>query len=92
MPLRQNRVDVSDESVEQAIAIVVGSLRFRMEEKGRESYISDFETVGLITEEYHELIAALISNDDLNVTEELIDIAVGCIFGVASQIEFDRRG
>jgi len=40
--------------------------------------------LGIITEEYYEFVEAVYSNDFNEIREEMIDIAVGCLFGVAS--------
>ena len=56
----------------------------RLNQKGFGTLASKHEILGVITEEYHELIHAIESNVPLEqVQKELRDIAVGCIFGDA---------
>lgn len=55
----------------------------RLRQKGNLSYASIHEILGIIDEEKLELILAVKSNDVQEVVNELFDIAVGCMFGVA---------
>ena len=43
---------------------------------------SSHEALGIITEEYYELIEAIKNNNDVATRSELIDIAVAAIFGI----------
>lgn len=56
----------------------------RLKQHGPSIYASPHETLGIITEEYHELIDAVQLNDRGALTRELIDIAVAAILGLAS--------
>ena len=58
-------------------------LREQLDKKGRGSWLSQHEILGVVEEEHHELLDAIISNDHLAVKGELLDIAVACIFGAA---------
>ena len=58
-------------------------LRFRLIEKGAGTFSSRHEIQGVLTEEYHEAIDALRGNNIDEFKQELIDIAVSCIFGIA---------
>jgi NTP pyrophosphatase (non-canonical NTP hydrolase) len=57
----------------------------RLREKGDGAYASEHETYGIIAEEFDELRDAMRANDPANFREELVDIAVACIIGMASQ-------
>ena len=62
---------------------VINKLEFRLKEKGTGSFASRHEIQGSIAEEYDELLDALRENDMEQYKKELIDIAVGAIFGIA---------
>ena len=74
---------ISKEEVEEAVAVIVAKLHFRLQQKGPRSYASTHEALGIITEEYHELVEAVKLNDMDAFEKECIDVAVGCIFSVA---------
>ena len=78
------RVIVSSETSGIAVDDVVKALLKRLQQKGNSSYASNHEALGVITEEYFEYVDAVKNNDNQHVYEELVDIAVGCIFAVAS--------
>lgn len=59
----------------------------RLQEKGNGIYASNHEALGIITEEYWELIEAVKDNDNYGIREELKDIAVGCLIALASKKE-----
>jgi NTP pyrophosphatase (non-canonical NTP hydrolase) len=58
-------------------------IKYRLKEKGKRTFASNHEILGIITEEYYELIEAVKNNDDNKIHDELLDIAVGCILGMA---------
>lgn len=80
------RTLVIKEDVNEASELIISKLAKRLLEKGSFGYISNHETLGIVAEEYHELVDAVRSNKDDEVKAELTDIAVGCLFGVASMI------
>jgi hypothetical protein len=53
-------------------------------------FISTHEGLGVLTEEYHELIEAVRSNDHQKVCKEAIDVAVTAAFILASDIYYGR--
>lgn len=78
------RLPVPQLMITKASRDILRKLGQRLEQHGRGSFIGPHETLGILTEEYAELIEAVRSNDYKQVERELIDIAVGCLFGVAS--------
>lgn len=78
------RVFVSQSVLQSAVALTVEYLKRRLEKHGVYSSIGPHETLGIITEEYQELIGAIHGNNREETKRELIDIAVSCIFGLAS--------
>jgi len=64
--------------------MVFEKLMQRLQEKGPGIYISSHETLGIVTEEYHELVKAVQDNDTEAQFDELLDLAVACVAGMAS--------
>ena len=77
------RSKITQEQVDEAMEKLKAKLQFRLEEKGYGTFASKHEILGIINEEHHELIEAVKSEPIENVREELLDIAVGAVFGVA---------
>jgi len=48
--------------------------------KGNEAFYSPLEGLGVITEEYHELITAIHENNAVNTAAESLDLAVAAIW------------
>lgn len=88
----KNRIFVNDSVLSSAVALTVESLKRRTEKHGVFSYIGPHEALGIITEEYQELIAAVHGNNRVQTKAELIDIAVACIFALASLNQQDIDG
>jgi hypothetical protein len=59
-------------------------VRDRLNQKGLGILLSRHEMLGVVTEEYHELVRAIQHGDLPDVTNELIDIAVACIVSMSS--------
>ena len=78
-----NRPHITQDERDRVILMVREKLEFRMKQKGTHAYASIHEALGIITEEYYELQGAVMYDDQGAVVEELIDIAVGAIFGAA---------
>ena len=56
----------------------------KLEKKGDSAYVGTHETYGIIAEEFYELLKAMHENNTVNFDEELLDIAVACVIGMAS--------
>jgi len=78
-----NREKITDEQVKGAIHLLTTAIAFRLQEKGDGTFASRHEIAGVIVEEYDEMLEALRSNNGTDFRNELIDIAVACVFGVA---------
>ena len=70
--------------LEAVFKAVRQKLEFRLKEKGFGILVSRHEIQGILAEEFKELMDALQDNDRNWFREELLDIAVGCIIGIAS--------
>ena len=84
------RMLVSSENMAEAKYRILEKLHHRLQQHGPLSYASAHEILGIVAEEYHELVEAVQSNDCKEIESELIDIAVGCLFGVASLLELGK--
>lgn len=85
------RERVSNESLLEAIDTLKRSLAKEIDRKGQNSFASTHEVLGVITEEYQELIDAVKSNNIDDVLLELTDLAVGCLFGIACYINLGYK-
>lgn len=78
------RKQVSQEVINNCIEEIKNELTRRLEEKGYGGFASTHEIFGVVHEEVQELGQALKNDDNVNFKEELFDIIVGCVFGIAS--------
>ena len=78
-----NRIKIKKRYVKRAIRVLRDKIKYRMKQKGPQSYASVHEALGIIAEEYKELIDAIQSNNRKHTMDEMIDVAVGCIFAYA---------
>ena len=78
-----DREKISDTRLAVTLQNFNAQLKKRLQEKGHGTFTSRHEILGTITEEYQELIEAIQKLPLANVRDELFDIAVACVFGVA---------
>lgn len=79
------RVQVPEAQVDFAFGDVRKMMAKRLVQHGRGGYIGPHETYGILAEELNkECLDAVHANDVQQVIKELIDVAVGAIFGIAS--------
>jgi len=80
---KSQRLKISEQQVSDATGLVRSWLSKRLKEKGYGAFVSRHEILGFLTEEYTEVVEAVHSKPTEDLQGELIDIAVGCIFGIA---------
>lgn len=73
------RSTLDDRARELSTAVEV-----RVVKHGPGAFVSNAEALGVVVEEYHELVDAVRSNDDGAVYAELMDVAVACLWALAS--------
>jgi hypothetical protein len=78
----RNLINIDD--VDAALDVIREKILEKLEEKGPHSLCSIHEILGIVTEEYDELVLAVRSNKHKAVMAECEDIAVGAIFGLMS--------
>lgn len=81
----RKRARLNEGSLERSIDEVWDKVQFRIKEKTDRTYASKHEILGIIEEEKYELLKAIHENGPKeDLIEELKDIAVACLFGIAS--------
>lgn len=82
--MKIDRPQFDQEGIEAELELLRGKIFERLQEKGCGIYISDHESSGIITEEYHEMLQAVQDDAPVSVYYEMLDIAVGAILAMAS--------
>lgn len=78
-----SRSQLTEEQVMAAVEKTLEKLKFRLNQKGYGTFSSRHEILGVITEEYKEFVDAVHSKNYDEMKSEIMDLAVGCIFGLA---------
>lgn len=87
-PTAENpRIRVADETRSLAVQLLLANLQNRLNQHGDRSFAGKHEGLGTIAEEYHELVEAVRAHDPSHTVNEAIDVAVGCLWLVASLLE-----
>ena len=82
----KHRKEVDIKFRECSLNMVRDKLQLRLNQRGTKTFASKHEILGIITEEYHELIEAVKNNDKHEFIEEILDVAVACVYGLACTI------
>ncbi len=81
---------ITVEELLRAIDEVNNAVDRRLNEKGWGAFAGPHETFGVIAEEFNkELLEEVQANSVVGFRKELIDIAVACIIGLASELPED---
>jgi NTP pyrophosphatase (non-canonical NTP hydrolase) len=75
---------VSKNTATKAFEICREKLQRRLEKYGNRAYYSPHETFGILYEEVNEVLDAVQENNNDWIIEELLDVAVAALWGVAS--------
>jgi NTP pyrophosphatase (non-canonical NTP hydrolase) len=76
------RTQLETNQINDGVKAVLDKLYYRLNQKGYGTFSSRHEILGVITEEYNEFVDAVHSKNYDNMKEEIIDLAVACIFGL----------
>lgn len=79
----ENRIKLTETEISQGVNLFYDKLMDRLKEKGKGTFVSRHEIQGVVTGEYHELVEAVEHESLEQYKQELLDVAVGCVFGVA---------
>jgi len=82
--ITEGRPQVTEEILKTIFTVVNNKIHARYSEKGWGISVSRHEIYGILKEEEHELIEALQTNNSWEFFNELLDIAVAAIHGMAS--------
>lgn len=90
------RVEVTEDEIAASLRLLEDCLRRRIAQKGRKSYIGIHEVDGILDEEVREFKDEVHADDKDAACDELMDVAVTCVFGRASmkanaRYEAERR-
>lgn len=77
------RQQITVEQCCEAVNLVMQKMEDRLAAKGYGSFLSSHEVLGIITEEYHEIVEAVRANNPEELHAELLDLAVGAVFSLA---------
>ena len=77
------RKEITNTQIEEAVAAFRKELARRLDQKGMGTFVSSHEIIGCVGEEYDEAKQDVHDNDNHQLRKELLDIAVGAVFGVA---------
>ena len=80
---KDHRLQITEQKIREAVRLVRNDTFRRLGQKGFGTWLSRHEILGFLTEEYLEAVEAVHSKSISEVEAELLDIAVGCIFGIA---------
>lgn len=83
-------IQVSDKTIKLLINMTAYELGLRIKEHGDKSFASNQEGRGVIDEEHDELRDAVRSNNNTEVVEEAMDLAIAALWLVATRIEKDH--
>lgn len=78
-----NREQITQENIDKAVQDFKEMLEYRLNQKGYGTFASRHEILGVIDTEMIELNEAIEHKNISEVKHELLDVAVGAIFGVA---------
>lgn len=77
------REQITAENLNLALKESESHLIRTLERKGDGTFASTHEVLGVVTEEFHELVEAIEQNDVFKTKLELLDLATACVFAVA---------
>jgi hypothetical protein len=82
--MTKDRPQASIKDINNSMQDVGDMLMKRLSQRGWGIFVSQHECLGIIQEEFNEYSVAVQANNKALQREELIDIAVGCIFAITS--------
>lgn len=83
-PVWAFRPVISDTLIARVLKILHARMLDRLNQHGWGIFVSDHEMLGVVTEEFQELLDAVKSNNATKVVAELEDLAVACIASLVS--------
>lgn len=87
----RGRIEISDAQVAKAMQIVQERLDIRIKRHGQFSHFSKHESHGIIVEECREMEDAIRSKNHQEYWDEVLDVVVACIWGIAFRVARDEE-
>ena len=81
---KQNRLQIDKDTISGVMITLQKKLDSKIEKRGMNSYASIHEIYGIIAEEFKEVMDEMHLNRYADFESELIDVAVGALWGVMS--------
>lgn len=78
------RKQATSKDVREVVEIILNRILEIFEKKGYGTFVSSHECLGIITEEYHELVEAVRRENNDMILMELGDVAISAIFSIVS--------
>ena len=85
-----NRPTIDKNRLDYILDTVTKRVSLLWKKREHKVWVTPQEALGVITEEYHELIEAVHGNDRSEEFAELLDVAVAAIYAIASQEHMER--
>lgn len=80
------RPAITNEQIQRLLGHLEKSLIAKNDRHSGEGFVSSHEMLGVVTEEYYELVEAVKSNHPRRIQDELEDVLAACFFSLASYI------
>jgi len=78
------RTEANFGEIQVALDALRSTLQRRLDQHGKGKFCSTHEGLGVITEEYHELVDAVQSNEPSDYKSECLDVAVAAFWAYLS--------
>lgn len=85
------RPQATEEEIEEVLLLLKSDLDRRVKQHGRGIFISPHEIRGVLEEEVNEHLDEVKANNISKQLDELLDVAVVAIWGVASILKWSRE-
>ena len=86
-----NLATVTDDDIKSILFMLQTKLKSTIASKGDKSFVSTHEGLGVLTEEYIELIDAIKSDNQKKIENEAYDVLISTIWLLASPLAAERE-
>jgi NTP pyrophosphatase (non-canonical NTP hydrolase) len=85
-----NRPSVTTEDLKKIIETLGLFIGKKIQKHGDKAFHNPHHALGILVEEYHELVEAVRKNEDNEFNDEMMDIAVVAIWWLASKNAYEK--
>lgn len=82
-------MQVTNQTIDYVMNKIRTKLEYAIHCHGNKSDVNYHESLGKITEEYHEVIEAIRRENGSEIEDELYDLIIACIWGNASRKQYE---